>query len=86
MPDHVIDLRSDTVTRPTPEMRRAMAEAEVGDDWWLHPPWNRQKTRPSVRDVERLLWQEREGIQASLAAWLEEGAKAGQEVQYRRAM
>ena len=31
MPD-LIDLRSDTVTRPTPEMRRAMAEAEVGDD------------------------------------------------------
>lgn len=28
----VIDLRSDTVTRPTPDMRRAMAEAEVGDD------------------------------------------------------
>jgi len=28
----IIDLRSDTVTRPTPEMRRAMAEAEVGDD------------------------------------------------------
>ena len=31
MPD-LIDLRSDTVTRPTPEMRRAMATAEVGDD------------------------------------------------------
>jgi threonine aldolase len=28
----VIDLRSDTVTKPTPEMRRAMAAAEVGDD------------------------------------------------------
>ena len=28
---HLIDLRSDTVTRPTPAMRRAMAEAEVGD-------------------------------------------------------
>ena len=28
----IIDLRSDTVTKPTPEMRRAMAEAEVGDD------------------------------------------------------
>ncbi len=28
----LIDLRSDTVTRPTAEMRRAMAEAEVGDD------------------------------------------------------
>ncbi|MHB8618565.1 MAG: GntG family PLP-dependent aldolase [Chloroflexota bacterium] len=27
-----IDIRSDTVTKPTPEMRRAMAEAEVGDD------------------------------------------------------
>jgi len=27
-----IDLRSDTVTRPTPAMRRAMAEADVGDD------------------------------------------------------
>jgi len=31
MPDF-IDLRSDTVTKPTPAMRRAMAEAEVGDD------------------------------------------------------
>jgi threonine aldolase len=28
----VIDLRSDTVTKPTPAMRKAMAEAEVGDD------------------------------------------------------
>jgi len=33
VPDpRAIDLRSDTVTRPTPEMRRAMANAEVGDD------------------------------------------------------
>lgn len=31
MPDF-IDLRSDTVTRPTPEMRKAMSEAVVGDD------------------------------------------------------
>jgi threonine aldolase len=28
----IVDLRSDTVTRPSPEMRRAIAEAEVGDD------------------------------------------------------
>ena len=28
----LIDLRSDTVTKPSPAMRRAMAEAEVGDD------------------------------------------------------
>ena len=34
MSEHLrpIDLRSDTVTRPSPEMRRAMATAEVGDD------------------------------------------------------
>src|SRR3954464_6480531 len=32
MPRPPIDLRSDTVTRPTPAMHRAMAEAEVGDD------------------------------------------------------
>jgi threonine aldolase len=32
MPDPIIDLRSDTVTRPTDAMRRAMANAEVGDD------------------------------------------------------
>jgi threonine aldolase len=32
MSDRVIDLRSDTVTRPTDAMRRAMANAEVGDD------------------------------------------------------
>src|SRR5437870_10457827 len=29
---HAVDLRSDTVTRPTPGMRRAIAEAVVGDD------------------------------------------------------
>ena len=33
-----IDLRSDTVTHPTPAMRRAMAEAEVGDDGWGDDP------------------------------------------------
>jgi threonine aldolase len=32
MDNDVIDLRSDTVTHPTPEMREAMARAEVGDD------------------------------------------------------
>jgi len=33
-----VDLRSDTVTRPTPAMRRAMAEAEVGDDVYGEDP------------------------------------------------
>src|SRR5678816_1758683 len=34
----MIDLRSDTFTRPTPAMRRAMATAEVGDDVWGEDP------------------------------------------------
>ena len=34
----VINLRSDTVTRPTPEMREAMARAEVGDDYYRDDP------------------------------------------------
>ena len=34
----MIDLRSDTVTRPTPSMRAAMAEAEVGDDVYRDDP------------------------------------------------
>jgi threonine aldolase len=34
----MIDLRSDTVTKPTPAMRRAMAEAEVGDDVYGEDP------------------------------------------------
>src|SRR5262244_3056804 len=38
MNDKIIDLRSDTVTRPSPAMRRAMAESEVGDDVYLEDP------------------------------------------------
>ncbi len=34
----IIDFRSDTVTKPTPAMRRAMAEAEVGDDVYGEDP------------------------------------------------
>jgi threonine aldolase len=34
----VVDLRSDTVTRPTAEMRKAMAEADVGDDGFGEDP------------------------------------------------
>lgn len=36
--EKLIDLRSDTVTRPTPGMRRAIAEAEVGDDVFGEDP------------------------------------------------
>jgi len=38
MNGHVIDLRSDTVTRPTPGMLAAMAAAQVGDDVWGDDP------------------------------------------------
>jgi threonine aldolase len=38
MANSIIDLRSDTVTKPTAEMRAAMAAAEVGDDVYLEDP------------------------------------------------
>ena len=42
---HVVDLRSDTVTKPTPEMREAMARAEVGNAAWGEDP--------TVNELER---------------------------------
>ncbi len=38
MGTYLVDLRSDTVTTPSPAMRKAMAEAEVGDDWFGDDP------------------------------------------------
>src|SRR5216117_381580 len=57
-PAHVIDLRSDTVTRPTAEMRRAMAEAEVGDDVYGEDPTvNRLQERVAdLLGFEAALW------------------------------
>jgi threonine aldolase len=37
-PESYVDLRSDTVTRPTPQMRQAMARAKVGDDVYGDDP------------------------------------------------
>lgn len=46
IPPATVDLRSDTVTRPTAAMRRAMAEADVGDDQYGEDPTvNRLETR-----------------------------------------
>jgi threonine aldolase len=46
----IVDLRSDTVTHPTPEMRRAMAEAVVGDDVMHEDPTvNRLQELAAVR-------------------------------------
>jgi threonine aldolase len=54
----MIDLRSDTVTKPTPEMRRAMAEAEVGDDVYGEDPTvNRlQALAAELLGFEAALW------------------------------
>jgi threonine aldolase len=52
-----VDLRSDTFTRPTPAMRRAMASAEVGDDVWGEDP--------TIRRLEAAV-AERLGHQAAL--------------------
>lgn len=46
MSEKIIDLRSDTVTKPSPAMRQAMAAAEVGDDVYLEDPTvNRLQSR-----------------------------------------
>ncbi|MGH8981030.1 MAG: threonine aldolase family protein [Acidimicrobiales bacterium] len=68
MPDGgLVDLRSDTVTRPTPEMRRAMADAEVGDDGFGEDP--------TVRALEEA-YAERVGKEA--AVFVPSGTMANQ--------
>lgn len=54
----VVDLRSDTVTRPTPGMRRAMAAAEVGDDALGDDPTTRrlEETVADLLGKERALF------------------------------
>ena len=53
----VIDLRSDTVTTPTPHMRRAMADARVGDDVYEEDP-----TIHELEEKSRLLFQKESGL------------------------
>ena len=57
-PPTAIDLRSDTVTRPTPAMREAMARAEVGDDQYGEDPTtNRlQEQMAALLGKEAALW------------------------------
>jgi len=62
-----VDLRSDTVTRPTPAMRAAMAHAEVGDDQYGEDP---STNRLQARVAEML------GKEAGL--WLPSGTMANQ--------
>uniref|UniRef100_A0A8C5QZI2 Aromatic amino acid beta-eliminating lyase/threonine aldolase domain-containing protein n=1 Tax=Leptobrachium leishanense TaxID=445787 RepID=A0A8C5QZI2_9ANUR len=55
---HVVDLRSDTITRPCAEMRRAMAEAEVGDDVFGEDPTVNVMCHCRSRGVEVLIGDE----------------------------
>lgn len=61
-------------------------QEEVGDGWWLHPPWNPSKVRPSVLDVERLLRQNRAEIQQLLSGWLGDEGNAESAQPRRQAM
>jgi hypothetical protein len=64
------------VTLTCLRLLQGQLEAERGDSWWLHPPWNPGKQRPSVLDVQRLLWQHREAIQRLLSNFVQQ-AKIG---------
>jgi threonine aldolase len=55
--ERLVDLRSDTVTRPTAAMRAAMADAEVGDDCYGEDP--------TVRRLEAM-FAERVGVEAAM--------------------
>jgi threonine aldolase len=66
-PDQIVDLRSDTVTKPTPAMREAMARAEVGDDQYGEDP----STNRLQAEMAALL-----GKQSAL--WLPSGTMANQ--------
>src|SRR5688572_26252780 len=63
----VLDLRSDTVTRPTPGMRKAMAEAEVGDDCYGDDP-----------SVNRLQDRVAEMLGKECALWVPTGTMANE--------
>ena len=51
-------------------------QEEQGDTWWFHPPWNKGKERPSVLDVQRLLWQHREAFQGLLSLLVQDAKLA----------
>ncbi len=67
----IIDLRSDTVTHPTPEMRRAMFEAEVGDDVYGEDPTvNRLEKMAAERTGQEAALFTTSGTQSNLIAIL----------------
>ena len=75
-----IDLRSDTVTRPSPEMRQKMAEAEVGDDVYAEDPTvNRlQEMAANMLGFEAALFVPSGSMGNQVAIWSH--TESGQEV------
>jgi DDE superfamily endonuclease len=49
-------------------------------NWWFRPPWNKDKDRPSVLDLERLMRRHRGEIQQFLSEWLGEEEKTQEDV------
>ena len=79
-PPDAIDLRSDTVTRPTPAMRDAMARAEVGDDQYGEDPTTNllQERLAALLGKDAALWMP-SGTMANQVAVMTLG-RAGDEV------
>src|ERR1051325_6048838 len=73
MPNHApVDMRSDTVTRPTAAMRRAMADADVGDDVLDGDPTTRrlEERTCELLDKERALFVPSGTMANQMALWL----------------
>lgn len=75
--DRQVDLRSDTVTRPTDEMRDAMATAEVGDDVYREDPEVQRLEREAAdrlgKEAALFVPSGTMGNQVSLHTWMEPG-------------
>jgi len=54
--------------------------AEGEGDWWFRPPWNKDKDRPSVLDVERLFRRHAGEIRQLLSDWLGDEEKTKEDV------
>jgi hypothetical protein len=59
------------VTMTAMRLLQMELQRRQGDDWWLHPPWDRHKSRPSVLDVGRLLREHQGQLRQGLAEWLD---------------
>jgi threonine aldolase len=77
--DGSIDLQSDTVTRPTPAMREAMARAEVGDDVYGNDPTvNRLQVMAAERTGHEAALFMASGTMANLVALLTHGERGAE--------